>query len=298
MRVLVTGGSGLLGAELVRQLSGKEEVLAVSRSGAQNTYMCDLRNASETAALFQNASFDLVIHTAAYSDVDGCERNPEEAYRSNALATRYLAEECLSRHIPLVYVSTDYVFDGQKRSPYTEEDPTCPINVYGMTKLAGEHYAGKLGPLCAIVRTSWLFGRGNPNSFVNAIVARLENEKEVGVLDDQEDAPTDVKDLAGALRKAGEYLTGGKNKGRRDAGVSLFHFCNSGSATRYAMALKIKEFLGLKGVEVKRVDRKGVTGRLALRPRYGVMSTRRYEAVFGEKPRSWEEGLREYLCGS
>jgi dTDP-4-dehydrorhamnose reductase len=293
-KILVTGGSGMLGAVLTRHLSSEHVVTALSKSGRNGTLVCDLTKEAEVQKLFGDGRFDCVIHTAAYSDVDGCEKDPAMAHASNALAVRHLAKICAAKAIPLVHVSTDYVFDGRKKTPYTEEDPTGPVNVYGMTKLAGEFYAAEC-PFSAIVRTSWLFGPGNPNSFVNAIVERLRTQKKVGVLEDQRDSPTSVVDLSEGLQKISETLMKAAKESSKTPRRQLFHFCNVGEATRLEMAQKIKTLLGLKNVEVERVDRQNVQGRLAIRPQHAVMSTKRYEAFFGVKIRPWEESLEEYL---
>ena len=295
MKVLVTGASGMLGRVLTERLSKKNEVTGISKTGRDRTVVCDLSSEPDVNKLFQERSFGLVIHTAAYSDVDGCERDPKLAHESNALATKHLAAACGAKKIPFIYVSTDYVFDGRKKTAYTESDTPCPVNVYGITKLEGEYFAKATPAASAIVRTSWLFGPANPNNFVNAIVERLKNEKVVRVLDDQEDSPTYVADLSEALEKIGEYLTASLRKNPNAQLHEVFQVCNSGSTTRYGMTVKIKELLGLKEVKVEKVQKKDIPARLAIRPPYAVMSTRHYEEVFGAKIRSWEESLGEYL---
>ncbi len=285
----------MLGKVLTKRLSAKHKVLAVSKSGRNDTTLCDLTKEKDVEGFFGGNPLDLVIHTAAYSDVDGCERDPKLAHESNALATKYLAANCALSRTPFIYVSTDYVFDGRKKSPYKEEDAVCPVNIYGLTKLEGEYYARTLPPVSAIVRTSWLFGPGNPANFVNAVTERLKKEKVVRVLADQEDSPTYVGDLAAALEKIGEYLVALVNKDRDSRFHEVFHVCNSGSTTRYGLTAAIKEILGLKEVKVERFDKKDLAGRLALRPAYAVMSTERFERLFHMKLRPWEESLREYL---
>lgn len=294
--ILVTGASGLLGKALVRQFSKKVKVLGISRSGGDQTQICDLTSPANVRKLFEKFSFDLVIHAAAYSDVDGCERDPNLAHASNALAVKYLAENCVLKKIPLIYVSTDYVFDGRRRSPYPENHATLPVNIYGLTKLEGELWC-RLAPVCAIVRTSWLFGAGHNRNFVNAVIERMKTETLVRVLDDQVDAPTYVDDLAVCLEKIGDTLIrfSKRNPGARFQ--EIFQICNAGAATRYGMALKIKEFLGLKNVRVKKFERKDIPARLALRPPYAVMSTKRFQSFFKMRLRSWEDSLRDYLSG-
>ena len=199
------------------------------------------------------------------------------------------------RRVPLVTLSTDYVFDGRKKTPYQENDRTCPINVYGMTKLAGEHYTGKLAFVSAIIRTSWLFGPDNPDNFVNAIAQAMQKEKTVWVLDDQEDSPTSTKDLAEAAEEVGKFLVSFHQDNPKKDFHEIFQFCNLGSVTRYEMTLKIKECLHLKGVDVRRLDRKSIKNRVALRPRYSVMSTRTFEKKFKTPIRNWQASLEEYL---
>ena len=296
MRVLVTGGSGMLGKVLVRTLSTAHDVVGVSKSGNHQTLVCDLTGEKEVKRLFSGKTFDLVIHTAAYSDVDGCERNPKLAHESNALATKYLAQACRAARSPFITISTDYVFDGKKRSLYLENDPACPIQVYGMTKLEGEYYAGTV-PVSAIVRTSWLFGPDNPNNFVNAVIRRLQSEKVVKVLADQEDSPTYVKDLSLALQKIGEYLGSFSKKNPGRDRHELFQVCNTGHTTRYEMTETVKRFLKLKDVRVEKLDKMPSETRPALRPRFTAMSTAHYENIFKVTLRPWQESLKDYLSG-
>lgn len=295
MSVLVTGCSGMLGRALIEVLSLRGKALGVCKSGGYGGLSCDLTDLQQVKKLFELDPFDLVIHTAAYSDVDGCERNPKLAHESNALTTKYLAQSCGQKNIPFIYVSTDYVFDGAKKALYQEDDATCPINIYGMTKLEGEYHARQCAPVSAIVRTSWLFGLGNPNSFVNVIAERLKKEKVIRVLADQVDCPTSVRDLSLAIQKIGDYLVTTSVSGTHQR---IFHVCNTGETTRYAMALKIKEVLGIKGVVVEKLDHIPVENRPALRPLYASMSAKRYETFFKTKLRRWEDSLKEYLTES
>ena len=288
-KVLVTGASGMLGLALRAQLAAPYEVVGVSKTGRLETQACDLSDERQVRQLFLSVKPDWVVHSAAYSDVDGCEQNPELAFSANALSTKYLAAACSVSGAPLIYVSTDYVFDGRKREPYTENDLTGPVNVYGMTKLAGESYAKACVAPSATVRTSWLFGDGNPNTFVSAILKRLKSEKRISVLEDQQDSPTFTKDLAQAIGTIGAKLLSEKKSGHR-----VFQICNRGVATRHSMTLKMKEWLALP-VQVDKTDKSQIPHRFAIRPAYGVMSTRAYEEFSGERLRPWEEALREYV---
>ncbi|HTL70258.1 MAG TPA: SDR family oxidoreductase [Candidatus Eisenbacteria bacterium] len=293
MKTLVTGASGLLGGVLMKRLG--PDAVGVSRRGAGAAgphRTLDLADSAGVRRFFEQEAPDLVIHAAAFSDVDGCERDPQQAWTSNALAVKHLAAACAPRRVPLVHVSTDYVFGTRgKRTPYTEDDAVSPVNIYGLTKLAGENFARNAPG--AIVRTSWLYGPGNPSNFVNAITARLKSEPLVKVLDDQEDSPTSAEDLAEALVRIGARLTG-PSAGEH---LGVFQVCNAGSATRLGMTLKMKEMLGVSA-RVEPYDRRELKGRVAIRHDYLVMSTARYENFFKTRLRRWEDALKEYLCAS
>lgn len=287
--ILVAGGSGMLGVAL-QALYGKlgAGYRAFSSRGLAGCAAGDFSRAEAVEDAFRSERFDYVIHAAAFSDVDGCERDPERAYACNALTAKHLAAACARTKTPFVYVSTDYVFDGRKRTPYETDDRTGPVNVYGMTKLAGEAFVDrKRNPMSAIVRTSWLFGPGNDRNFVDVVRGKLKTESRVAVLRDQTDSPTYTADLAEALKAVGETLA--KNP---ESVPRTLHFCNKGETTRYAMTLKMKEILGASAT-VEPAD--AISDRPAVRPAYGVLSTASFEAAFGVKIRGWEEGLKDYL---
>ena len=289
--VLVTGSSGMLGRVLCGVFEKKHPVLGVSKSGT-NGVACDLSDPEALRGLFGARPIKLAVHAAAYSDVDGCEQDPKRAYAANALAPKNLSALCAAKNVPWIHVSTDYVFDGRKREPYVESDAAGPVNIYGLTKWIGEFYAQRSVPPCAIVRTSWLFGPGNPNNFVNAIASRLEKESTVSVLDDQADAPTSVKDLSLAIARIADVLL---ERGASKRWNETFHVCNSGGTTRYEMTNVIRDALGRKNVRVEKADRSQIKNRVAIRPQYAVMSPARFEKTFGMKMRPWRESLREYI---
>ena len=289
---MITGASGMLGRVLSRRFSSENEVVGVSKTGRDKTVACDISADKEITVLFQTTKPDLVLNAAAYSDVDGCERDPELAYACNALAVKYLAALCGACGVPMVHVSTDYVFDGRKNTPYVETDSTDPVNIYGVSKLGGEFYAAQEKSPTVIVRTSWLFGPENPANFVNAILGRLKKDAVVSVLDDQTDAPTYVGDLCLAIEKIAARLCSTKEKPLKS---KIYHVCNAGSTTRYDMTLEIKKILCLDKVQVVKAERESIQGRLAMRPPYAVMSSRYFEESFGMKLRPWQESLREYL---
>jgi dTDP-4-dehydrorhamnose reductase len=294
--VVVTGNTGMLANAFTKEARQSYEVLGVSRRPTLGGAVCDLSKEKEIQDFFAAHHPDLIVHAAAFSDVDGCERDPGAAEKSNVDATRLLSKMCELHRIPWIYVSTDYVFDGCKTAPYIEEDREAPVNIYGMTKLAGEWYAKNSKVSSVVVRTSWLFGHGNnPHNFVSAITNLFKNEKRIAVLDDQTDSPTNMKDLSIALINIGNRLMSEQIKKSVSPWHDVFHICNTGPATRLEMTLRMKEWLGLKDVKVDRADRNQVKGRVAIRPKYVVMSTARYEKFSGTKMRPWQESLKEYL---
>ena len=293
--VLVTGAAGMLGRALCETFEPHFKLIKISKSGRENTLACDLSNLSATRKIFENQKINLVVNSAAYSDVDGCERDPEQAFRANTVIPKNLAMICSEKKIPWIHISTDYVFDGKKRSPYAETDPTGPVNIYGMTKWAGEFYALKSASPAVVVRTSWLFGAHEPKNFVNAIVERLRKEDEISVLDDQRDAPTYVKDLSLCVQKIAGHLFDFSKNNPDKAWNEIFHVCNTGDTTRHEMAVAIRDFMGLSKKKVHVTDRTQIKNRVAIRPDYVAMSNRRFQDFFKMKIRPWRESLSEYI---
>ena len=164
MRVLVTGANGMLGMDLCALLEEAGHTVIRTDVGTREGMevpaweALDITNTQAVTQTLLHHQPDVVIHGAAYTDVDGCERNPDQAYRINALGTWNLASVCGAHHITLVYLSTDFVFDGKKTEPYTEFDTPNPLGHYGASKLAGERYVSQLCRKHFIVRTAWLFG--------------------------------------------------------------------------------------------------------------------------------------------
>ncbi len=280
----------MLGRVLCGLLKKNDSVLGLSRNGADGSLRCDLSNESALRRIFEENSIDLVVNTAAYSDVDGCERDPGLAYSSNALSCKNLSLLCGTKKIPWVHVSTDYVFDGDKRQPYTEEDKTFPKCNYGLTKWMGEYYAANSAAPCAIVRTSWLFGPGNPKTFVNWVSARLKIEGAASVLDNQTSSPTSVKDLSEAIVKISRSLVETKNKKRNE----VFHVCNHGATTHKGIAEFIRDHKFQKAT-IQKIDLSAFPNRPAIRPKYSVMDPGKIEKMLGIKMRPWQESLKEYI---
>jgi dTDP-4-dehydrorhamnose reductase len=272
MRILVTGANGQLGYELLRALTG-EDVIAANQPDYELT---DPQVADKIAATRP----DLVIHTAGYTDVDGCERDPETAFTVNAHGTRRVAEGAAKANARLIYISTDYVFDGKKTEPYTERDPVNPLNVYGRSKLAGEEEAVKGCRRTLVLRTSWLYGVHGKN-FVKTILSLAVAQPEVRVVEDQRGSPTYARHLAQVI--AGLI--------RSDV-TGVVHAGGEGECSWYEFAKAILQEAGL-GCRVVPIST-AESGRLALRPPYSALST----AILHQHGLSlppWREGVRQFL---
>ncbi|MEA2686645.1 MAG: dTDP-4-dehydrorhamnose reductase [Actinomycetota bacterium] len=226
MRVLVTGAGGQLGREVVDVFSGfsHHEVLACPHA------VLDVGDRDACMQVIGSFAPDAVVHGAAWTNVDGCESDPDRAWRVNALGTRHVAEAARLVGARVCYVSTDYVFDGTAGRPYNEWDSTNPLSVYGRSKLAGE---GALGPDETIVRTSWVCGRHGRN-FVKTVLGLVSAGTPMKVVDDQHGCPTFADDLAGMIYR----LVVGRRPG-------LFHVTNQGPTTWYRLATAIVAAAGL-----------------------------------------------------
>ena len=277
-RVLVTGAAGMLGSRVVADAPDDVEAVPATRRDA------DLAVADEVAALFEKASpLHGVIHCAGFTDVDGAEERPEEARRDNAEATRVVAEACAARSLPLVAVSTDYVFDGESERPYGERAPPRPLNVYGQTKLEAE-----LAALTAwrdgvrIVRTSWLYGP-NGSHFPGRILALAKEKEVLKVVDDQRGSPTSTLELAPVLWAL-----------LRDAPPGVYHAACDGDATWYEYARAILEEAGKKGVEVLPCTTAEFP-RPARRPAFSVLDCGKLARTLGKSLAPWRSALQTYI---
>lgn len=216
MRVLVTGAGGQLGAEVVAVFArAGDDVTACPRS------VLDVSDRDLTLQVVGAVRPDAVVHAGAWTDVDGCERDPDRAQAANALGTRHVAEAARLVGARICYISTDYVFDGTSQIPYREHDQVNPLSVYGRSKLAGE---AELAPGDTVVRTSWVCGRHGRN-FVKTILGRALQGERLTVVDDQHGCPTFADDLAAMVRR----LVVERRPG-------AFHVTNQGPTTWYELA--------------------------------------------------------------
>lgn len=270
------GAGGMLGKDLVPILSVKNQVWARDIDDFDIT---DQRRVQKEIEILQP---QVVMNTAAYTDVDGCESGRETAFAVNAEGARNVALACVATGGRMIHLSTDYVFDGSSQTPYREEDLPNPLNIYGSSKLQGERYIQEILKNFLIVRTEWLYGRHGKN-FVDTILRNAERQKELRVVDDQRGSPTFTKDLSFAL----ERLIGIEARG-------TLHVTNSGSCTWFEFARHILQEKGYNHVQVKPISSNELA-RLARRPAYSVMDCQRYEKLTGRKMRPWEEAIKEYL---
>jgi dTDP-4-dehydrorhamnose reductase len=276
MRVLVTGSKGMLGQDLVSCLNRRHEVIPFHRGDA------DITRADQVWRAMNDARPDAVIHTAAFTAVDDCERQPELAFSVNADGTCYIADACRRLKIPMLYVSTDYVFDGEKTSPYEEDDSPNPLNIYGKSKLKGEKYVLDLVDDFRIVRVSWLFGAGGRN-FVRTILGVGQKRKPLQVVDDQVGSPTYTKDLA---IKLGEVLERGSS--------GIYHITNQGFCSWFDLAKEAMRVSGLDSVPIAPTTT-SQAGRPAPRPKNSRLANTQLRKQGIEFLPSWQDALSRFL---
>jgi dTDP-4-dehydrorhamnose reductase len=277
MRILVTGAAGMLGHALVPVLEKDHEVVGLTRRD------CDLGDESAVQKIFQVQKPDMVVHLAAYTDVDGCELDPDKARAGNELATLHVAKATKSVGATLLYTSTDYVFDGRASSPYPEDAQTNPLSVYGKTKLMGERYVQEIVERCLIVRTSWLYGPAGKN-FVSTILRLAGESSELRIVNDQRGSPTYTRHLA---QKLSELIS------TREFGI--YHITAQGNCTWFEFARNIVELCGFQGIQVLPIS-SSECARPAPRPAYSVLANQRLSSLrIGLLPH-WQEGLESYLA--
>jgi len=287
MEILVTGSDGQLGKAL-------QEVLPKRNCFFATREDFDITDRKQVVYQITSVRPAIVIHTAAYTDVDGCEENKELAYRVNVQGTENIALACQKIAATMIYISTDYVFDGRKNTPYNEEDKPNPLSVYGKTKLQGEEIVKKL-PKHYIIRTAWLFGAGK--NFVQAIL-KLAPKQEIRVVNDQIGSPTYALDLAKAIYKIIKIsnLTFAQRASAAKAESQIYHITNSGQCSWYELAKEIAKLKGLKLkiLPISSKKWKKIKPDSAKRPKYSVLATKKINSL-GIKMRPWQEALLDYL---
>jgi dTDP-4-dehydrorhamnose reductase len=278
--LLVIGAKGMLGRDLMRALHSSfpdDEVVG------WDIEEIDIQKEEESVFKIEKLRPDILIHIAAFTDVDGCERDEEKAFAVNAEGTKYMALAASRCRAKLVYLSTDYVFDGNKREPYTESDLPHPLNVYGRSKFRGEQYVQEWVKNGLIIRTQWLYGRYGKN-FVASILQQARVKRTLSIVNDQIGSPTYTVDLAKAISVLIQFDAQG-----------IFHVANSDQCSWYAFGQAILNLSGVNEVKVTPISSEEF-GRPAVRPSYSVLNCQKLKEKTGLTLRPWSEALKDYLA--
>ncbi|NJE09267.1 dTDP-4-dehydrorhamnose reductase [Thermococcus sp. M39] len=277
MKVAVIGANGQLGTDLVEVFG--EEAIPLTHKDLDVTDFESLR-------ILKELKPDVIINTATYVRVDDAELYPEKAFQVNAIGALNVAKIANEIDAVNVYISTDYVFDGTKGEPYTEEDAPNPLNVYGLSKYAGEIFTRNYSRKYYIIRVASLYGKagasGKGGNFVEWVIEKAKRGEELKIVDDQFMSPTYTKDVARTLKKFLEL--------KPEFGV--YHMANEGYCSWYEFTRVIFEILGWD-VEVKPIKSSELK-RLAKRPQFSALKNEKLEKL-GLKMRHWREALRDYL---
>ena len=274
MRILVLGASGMLGTDLRKEWT-QDEIIPVGSRDA------DIREAEQVRALVSRSQPDWIVLAAAYTDVDGSERNPELAFAVNGQGTENVARAAKEFGARLFYVSTDYLYDGTGTRPYEPTDAIAPLNIYGQSKAAGEKAVQTYAQDWCIARTAWLFGASG-TSFPEKILRAAETRPELTVVADQVGSPTFTRDLAGAIRD----LMRGEARG-------VLNVTNAGSCSWFEFAREVLRQAGRGAVRVSPITT-AQAARLAKRPAYSVLSPASLHARHITL-RSWQDATTAYL---
>ncbi len=279
--VLVLGARGMLGRELVDEFRKRLDDTAGQRVVGWDLAELDIRDRDAVFKALRGLHPSAVINAAAYTDVDGCETNIEEAMAVNAKGPGHIAEACAEIGATLVHFGTDFIFGGRTDRPYRPDDRANPLSVYGRSKWEGEKAIRAAGRYHLIVRTSWLFGRHGRN-FAEAILARARAGQSLSVVADQIGRPTLACDLAEAVVRLLDAWA-----------LGTFHFANSGQCSWFEFAKEIVKQAGIDA-PVQPITSEQLN-RPARRPAYSVLDTSRYVELTGHVPAPWQDALGRYL---
>ena len=280
---MVVGAGGRLGAALVREYGRDHQVVGLNRA------QLDLANALQLRQTLGGLEFALLINAAAQTQVDRCETHPNEAFAINADAPAVLAEICEAKGARLIHVSTDYVFDGEKRAPYTEEDEPSPISIYGESKLRGERGVLAVSNGHVVARVSWVFGPDRA-SFIDWVIGQAREKETVNAVADKFSTPTYTLDIARMLEPFFDEAQPG----------GVLHIANRGGASwqeygQWAVDCCAAEGIPLRARTVDAITLADMKNFIARRPIYTVLSTAKLERLTGEAPRDWREAVSEYV---
>lgn len=293
MRTLITGATGMLGCDLCREFSAAGDVAGLTR-GNREAKQCrvsqllaaDITDRDGAARAIRKFKPGLVINAAALADVDFCELNPEEAFKINAEGAKNVADAAEEAGALLIQISTDYVFDGDKGSAYTEEDRPKPLSVYGDSKLAADDYIRSNIGRYAIIRSSWMFGPCGKN-FVDFVVGSAKKGDRIRAVGEKYGNPTYTVDLAKAVFDLSERI----RKGKAPSGI--YNISNEGVCSRYELAKEIAALCGLEA-EIVSITAKEAGGP-ASRPKLSALDNTKAGEALGYKLRHYREALKEYI---
>jgi dTDP-4-dehydrorhamnose reductase len=294
-QILLIGQDGQVGRDLQKPLSALGTVVTVGRQ------QLDLAQADQIQAAIQNFAPDLIVNAAAYTAVDRAETESDRAFAINANAPQQMARAAQALTIPLIHISTDYVFDGSKSSPYVETDATNPLGVYGQSKLAGEQEIQQVQAQhpefqYAILRTAWVYGAQGKGNFVKTMLRLGAERPEVRVVDDQIGTPTWSGDIAKAITGLAErFLTPDSS----EAPSGIYHFTNSGAASWYDFAVAIFEEAKTMGLPLTLQRVVPITTpeypTPTQRPAYSVLSNQKIKSLLSGPAPQWRQSLRQML---
>ncbi|HEY3373546.1 MAG TPA: dTDP-4-dehydrorhamnose reductase [Candidatus Aquicultor sp.] len=276
MKILVTGAKGMLGTDLLAAFSAKHDVIGVDIDGF------DVTDNVVTGKNIARINPDIVVHAAAFTNVDGCETNVALAYKVNAVGTQNIALGCQALDIPMLYISTDFVFDGKKGERYLEWDMPNPLAVYGASKYAGEQIVRALLNKFYVVRIAWLYGE-HGNNFVKTILRLADEKDRLQIVSDQVGSPTYTKDAARGILK----LLATQNYG-------TYHMVNKGEVSWFGFASKILELAGRNDIVVEPITTQALN-RPAKRPGFSALRNMALELTIGDFMRPWDAALEEFM---
>ena len=288
VRILVTGSNGQLGSQIINILNKGYAGIGKIPIAYKNAEVIgidindiDISNIDEVLNYINKIKPDIIINTAAYTNVDGCEKYYDDAFKVNAIGARNMAIAAEKASSKLIHISTDYVFSGNAVEPYKEYDIPNPQNVYGKTKLLGENYVSKFCSKYFIVRTAWLYGYNGKN-FVKTIIKAAKEKGHLDVVDDQRGNPTNADDLAYHILKIGltdEY--------------GIYHCTGNGECSWYDFACKIIEYSGLNcDVNPIKSDK---LNRKAKRPFFSSLDNMMLRCTVKDEMRDWQDALKEFI---
>ena len=283
MKLLVVGANGQVGTELCLLEPNDCQIIGLGRE------KLDITNAEQVAAVIVEQQPDFIVNASAYTAVDKAEEEIEMAYAVNHNGPLNLARSCHALNIPLIHISTDYVFDGTSCRPYTEDDTTQPINIYGRSKLSGEVAVRESCPQHIILRSSWVFGRFG-NNFVKTMLRLGQQRNELSVVNDQQGCPSAAYDIAEAIIKICQALA---LKDNQNAPWGTYHFSGTPATNWYLFAHAIFSAAAKLGGRVPSIMPVSSSEypTPAKRPHYTVLNCRKIERVFGIQPPGWQAAL-------